>query len=127
MQKQLNQVIEFHKAFNRMYRMEFSNQPLPNEVIKLRGSLMREEVEEWIKDAIINNNKASRAKELVDILYVVFGTIITEGLQDQIELVFDEVHKSNMSKLLPDGTFMEREDGKIIKPSNYQPPNLDFL
>ena len=59
--------------------------------------------------------------------HIIYGTIITEGLQDVIEQVFDEVHISNMSKLGDDGKPVRREDGKVIKGENYKAPDLKWL
>jgi len=131
MQKQLEMLIECHKAFEQSLRY---SQPdtLPENEISLRRKLMEEEVKEWADsftedlDLPVLDRKRHRAKELADILYVVFGTIITEGLQNDIEKVFDEVHKSNMSKLV-DGKALKREDGKFLKGPNYKLPDLNFL
>lgn len=60
---------------------------------------------------------------IVDCLYILKGTINSFGLQDLIEEAFDEVHNSNMSKL-QDGNVLLREDGKILKGSNYFKPDL---
>jgi predicted HAD superfamily Cof-like phosphohydrolase len=125
--KQLNQLIEFHKAFGVPYREAYSEIPHPLSLIELRYNLMNEEAEEWIEAAAFEHSKQKRAKELADLLYTVLGTIITEGLQDVIERVFDAVHESNMSKLGEDGKPIRREDGKVLKGPNYKEPNLDFL
>jgi predicted HAD superfamily Cof-like phosphohydrolase len=50
--------------------------------------------------------------------------MISHGMQDVIEDIFDEVHRSNMSKLGPDGKPLYREDGKVLKGPNYSPPNV---
>lgn len=121
MQKQLKQLIEFHTRFNEPYRKEFAT-PLAPDIIILRYKIMHEEVAEWEEAAETGSPITHRAKELADILYTVFGTIITEGLQDQIEQVFDAVHTSNMTK-----SDERRSDGKIMKGENYQEPDLKFL
>lgn len=126
MQKQLQQLVAFHKAFGHPYRESFE-QELPMDTILLRHSLMTEEVKEWTNDAIRQEPITLRAKELADILYVVIGTVVTEGLQDQIEQVFDAVHESNMSKLGRDGKPIYREDGKILKGEDYNVADLSFL
>lgn len=130
MQKQLNQLIEWHTKFE----VPFKTTPDPfddsDEAIalsRMRARLMKEEVKEWEESAIYNDDVDKRAKELADILYTVFGTIITEGLQDVIERVFDEVHESNMSKLGSDGKPVKRADGKVLKGENYKEPNLSWL
>lgn len=130
MQKQLNQLIEWHTKFE----VPFKTTPDPfddsDEAItlsRMRARLMKEEVKEWEESAIYNDDVDKRAKELADILYTVFGTIITEGLQDVIEKVFDEVHESNMSKLGSDGKPVKRADGKVLKGENYKEPDLSWL
>jgi len=52
------------------------------------------------------------------------GTIIEHGMQDKIEEVFNEIQNSNMSKLGEDGKPIYREDGKVLKGSNYFKPNI---
>ena len=58
-------------------------------------------------------------------MYVTIGFAITFGLP--LEEVFYEVHKSNMSKLGPDGEVLRREDGKILKSELYKEPIIDHL
>ena len=122
MKKQINQLIEWHKKYGVPYKDAFDYTPLPESVITLRKRIMIEEVKEWASAADAECLIEDRAKELADILYTVFGTIITEGLQDRIEQVFDAVHESNMSK---NGGV--RADGKILKGDGYVEPNLNFL
>lgn len=62
-----------------------------------RYHLMKGEVEEY-HEATKNADLANVAKELGDILYATYGTILEHGLQDKIEEIFQEVHRSNMSK-----------------------------
>jgi predicted HAD superfamily Cof-like phosphohydrolase len=130
MQKQLQQLIEWHKAFDVPYREEpdpFDDSDEVTAIYRLRARIMKEEVKEWETEAIYNSDIDIRAKELADILYTVFGTIITEGLQNSIERVFDEVHKSNMSKLGSDGKPVKRADGKVLKGDSYKEPDLSWL
>lgn len=130
MQKQLQQLIEWHSKFEVPYRLE----PCPYDdsdenmaYLRLRERVMLEEVKEWGYEASYNAPISNRAKELADILYTVFGTIIAEGLQDDIERVFDAVHESNLSKLGADGKPIKRADGKVLKGPNYKEPDLTFL
>jgi len=60
-------------------------------------------------------------------MYILFGTIITHGLQHKIEEVFDEIHRSNMSKLDDDRKPIFREDGKVLKSSNYFVPDIKSI
>lgn len=124
MKKQLNQVLEFHKKFEIPYRTSFNEEGLN---VELRKTLLEEELKEWYDSAVHKEGIENRAKELADNLYIIYGTIITEGLQDVIEQVFDEVHISNMSKLGDDGKPVRREDGKVIKGENYKAPDLKWL
>jgi len=61
---------------------------------------------------------------LADQLYILLGTMLAHGMQNVIAEVFDEVHRSNMSKLGEDGKPIKREDGKILKGPNYFKPDL---
>ena len=61
---------------------------------------------------------------LGDMLYILCGTIISHGFQDKMEAIFDEIQRSNMSKLGIDGKPIYREDGKVLKGPNYFKPNL---
>jgi hypothetical protein len=58
-------------------------------------------------------------------MYILCGTIIEHGLQHKIEAFFDEIQRSNMSKLDELGNPIYREDGKVMKGPNYFKP--DFL
>jgi len=130
MQKQIQQLIEWHTKFQVPFKTTpdpFDDSVEETALIRLRGRIMKEEVQEWLESALCNDDVDKRAKELADILYTVFGTIITEGLQDVIERVFDEVHESNMSKLGADGKPVKRADGKVIKGENYKEPDLSWL
>ena len=57
-------------------------------------------------------------------LYILCGTILEHGLQSKIEEVFDEIQRSNMSKLAEDGSPIYREDGKVLKGPNYFKPKI---
>lgn len=122
MKKQLDSVKQFHET----YKIGYSNKPLANlgvEKNKLRFKLMSEENEEYL-DAANNNDMIEVADALGDMLYILCGTIIEHGMQDIIEPVFDEIQKSNMSKLGEDGNPIFREDGKVMKGPNYFKPNF---
>jgi NTP pyrophosphatase (non-canonical NTP hydrolase) len=69
--------------------------------------------------------KEEVAKELADLLYVVYGT--AEELGIPLEKVFQAVHNSNMSKVWPDGTVKRNEYGKVMKPPTYTKPDLSFI
>jgi len=125
MQKQLNAVKEFHTAFG----LGVSESPigcLGESKNRLRYNLMKEENEEYL-EAVQNNDKVEIADALGDMLYILCGTIIEHGLQHKIEEVFDEIQRSNMSKLGPDGRPIYREDGKVLKGPNYFKPDFSSI
>ena len=93
------------------------------EKIKLRFNLMAEENEEYF-EAANNNDLIEVADALGDMLYILCGTIIEHGMQDKIEEVFDEIQKSNLSKLGENGKPIYREDGKVMKGPNYFKPDI---
>lgn len=126
----MNKLIEMIREFNNKFgfvQEEISN---PN-FIKLRTNLHEEE--EWeLHEEMWNCLQQEKItpnllKEFADDLYVKLGTLEQLGLADKFEEAFTRVHNSNMSKVWPDGTIHRREDGKIIKPPTYQPPNLGDL
>jgi len=125
MQKQLNAVKLFHETYGLGLSTEMKANlgKLKNE---LRFNLMKEENEEYL-EAVENNNIVEIADALGDMLYVLFGTILEHGLQHKIEAVFDEIQRSNMSKLGEDGKPIYREDGKVMKGPNYFKPNFSAI
>lgn len=88
---------------------------------ELRIKLIQEEVQELI-EADGNNDLVEVADALTDILYVVYGMAHAYGIP--IDKCFQEVHRSNMSKLGTDGKPVYREDGKVIKGPNYSVPDI---
>ena len=90
-------------------------------VQKLRLDLIEEELEE-LQYAIDNQNMADTADALTDLLYVVYGAGHAFGID--LDDCFKEVHQSNLSKLGPDFRPIKREDGKVLKPDTYFPPDL---
>ena len=89
----------------------------------LRYNLIKEENEEYL-EACKNGDLVEIADALGDQLYILFGTILRHGLQHKIEEVFDEIQRSNMSKLDENGAPIFREDGKIMKSNLYFKPNI---
>jgi len=84
----------------------------------LRVALIQEEFDE-LKKALVAEDLSSIAKEMADLLYVVYGTAVSYGID--MEPVFREVHRSNMSKI---GGY-KREDGKWVKPATYSPARIE--
>ena len=92
----------------------------------LRVSLIQEELNE-LKEAIVDNDMVEVADALGDMLYILCGTIIEHGMQHKIEAVFEEIQRSNMSKLGDDGQPIYREDGKVLKGPHYFKPNIQEI
>ena len=125
MQKQLKAVRIFHETYGLGVSEEMKADlgTLKNE---LRYNLMKEENEEYL-EAVQNNGIVEIADALGDMLYILCGTILEHGLQHKIEEVFDEIQRSNMSKLGEDGKPIYREDGKVMKGPNYFKPNFEEI
>lgn len=122
MKDKIAAVQEFHTAF----KIGYKNEPvadLGESKNLLRYKLMREENEEYL-EAAQNNDLVEVADALGDMLYILCGTIIEHGMQHKIEEVFNEIQRSNMSKLGEDGQPIYREDGKVLKGPNYFKPNI---
>ena len=118
----IDQVKKFAEAFNIKYSKEI-NPNLDQSTIDLRFRLMEEENLEYL-EATKNNDIVEIADALGDILYILCGTILAHGLQHKIVEVFNEIQRSNMSKLDINGKPVIREDGKILKGPNYFKPNI---
>lgn len=116
-------VFEAVKAFHRAFDQPVNNKPfLPGkDERELRYKLMVEEFKEYT-DAEEQNDIVEIADALADMIYIICGTAASYGIP--LEAVFSEVHDSNMAKLGPDGKPIKREDGKIIKPEGWQPPDV---
>ena len=125
MQQKINSVKDFHTAFGIGYS-ETMRGDLGEQKNLLRYNLMKEENEEYL-EAVQNDDIVEIADALGDMLYILCGTIIEHGLQHKIEAVFDEIQRSNMSKLGEDGNPIYREDGKVMKGPNYFKPNFEEI
>ncbi len=114
-------VEEFHRAFKRPVREEpgFESE----ESKKLRVRLLKEEVDE-LKEALEEDDKVGVLDALVDIQYILSGTVVEFGFQKLFDDAFEEIHSSNMSKLDENGKPILREDGKVLKSENYRKPDL---
>lgn len=144
-------VREFHEAFG-MPVSEVLESVSPDRV-KLRLDLIVEELDELFESALdiprgtvsdivwstlrergqdepasVNNGRVAAfstvgiADALVDMLYVIYGACLEFGIN--ADAVFDEIHKSNMSKLGADGKPIYREDGKVLKGPDFFEPNI---
>ena len=109
--------------FMRTFGQELKAKPgLSSEKINnLRINLINEELEEF-KQAIKSNDLKEAVDALTDILYVTYGAGHAFGVN--LDECFDEVQKSNMSKLDGDGKPIYNEAGKVMKGPNYFKPDL---
>lgn len=122
-----DKVLEFHKVFGQEI-----NAPVDFKLLEFRFELIDEEMQEVAEEfaALANARtdfekkrvKARLTKELVDLLYVTLGAGVALGLP--IVEAFDEVQRSNMSKL-EDGKPLKREDGKVLKGKDYSEANIE--
>ena len=115
-------VAQFHDAFGIQNNYTPTSELTPAEV-QLRFDLMKEENEEYL-EAAKNGDLVEIADALGDQLYILCGTILRHGLQDKITEVFEEIQRSNMSKLDTNGTPTYREAGKVLKSELYFKPNI---
>jgi len=125
MKDKLKAVQQFHDAFKIGYRTSLKAN-LGTAKNTLRFDLMKEENEEYL-EAANNNDMVEVADALGDMLYILCGTIIEHGMQHKIEAVFEEIQRSNMSKLGEDGQPIYREDGKVLKGPNYFKPRIQQI
>lgn len=112
-------VREFHEVFN----CDISDTPkLPDEPsVDLRVDLIEEELDE-LYEGLKNDDIVEVADALTDMLYVVYGAGVTFGID--LDKCFEEVHRSNMSKLDENGNPVLRDDGKVMKGPNFSHPDL---
>lgn len=125
----MKEKIEAVKEFHTVYNIGYQDQPiadLGDSKNLLRFNLMKEENEEYL-EAASNNDLVEVADALGDMLYILCGTIIEHGMQYKIDEVFEEIQRSNMSKLGEDGNPIYREDGKVMKGPNYFKPNIKAI
>lgn len=122
MKHKISAVALFHNSFG-LGVSQTMRANLGNEKNRLRFDLMDEENKEYL-EAATNNDLVEVADALGDMLYILCGTILEHGMQHKIEEVFEEIQRSNMSKLGADGKPIYREDGKVLKGPNYFKPNI---
>lgn len=114
-----NLVREFHQSFGQPVAL--SPSPLPEERHRLRIDLIAEELDEY-REALASHDVVAQADALADLLYVVYGAGVETGLD--LDAVLAEVHRSNMTKLGPDGAPVYLPSGKVTKGPDYQPPDI---
>ena len=125
MKRKIEAVQEFHDAFG-LGVLQEPKADLGVSKNQLRFSLMDEENKEYL-EAANDGDLVEVADALGDMLYILCGTILEHGMQHKIEEVFEEIQKSNMSKLGEDGKPIYREDGKVLKGPNYFKPDIQSI
>jgi len=120
----LSKIMHVHQ-FHETFKICNANAPtlIDERDYTLRYNLIKEENDEYL-DACKAGDLVEIADALGDQLYILFGTILKHGLRHKIEEVFDEIQRSNMSKLDEHGNPIYREDGKILKSNLYFRPDI---
>ncbi|QNP69802.1 hypothetical protein IAG44_10305 [Streptomyces roseirectus] len=112
-------VREFHRAFG------LDARSTPAEVAPAlaehRGKLLAEEAAE-VAEVSVTGPLDRLAHELADVVYVAYGTALVHGID--LDAVLAEIHRSNMTKLGPDGEVARRADGKVLKGEHYEAPDV---
>jgi predicted HAD superfamily Cof-like phosphohydrolase len=121
----IHRVQQFHEAFG-LAVTDAPTGAIPAELRALRIRLLEEELEEY-KLASAAGDIVAVADALTDLAYVLFGTYVTHGLQGLADTLFEEVHRSNMSKLDENGRPIYREDGKVLKSAQFSEPDLETI
>jgi len=121
MEKHIEQVKAFHLAFE---VPAHETPQIPDaDRCQLRQRILQEEVEE-LHVAWQQGNLVEVADAITDCLYILFGTAHEFGIAHLLPRCFDEVHRSNMSKLDAADKPLKRADGKVIKSDLFTPPDL---
>lgn len=115
-------VKRFHQAFNLPVK---DTAGFPDEDERnLRIKLLAEEFKEY-RDAEEDDDFVEVCDALGDMLYIIYGTCLSYGIP--IDNIFDEIHRSNMTKLDENGKAIYREDGKVVKSHLFTPPNIKAI
>jgi predicted HAD superfamily Cof-like phosphohydrolase len=122
MKDSVYKVLQFHETF-RCFTRHTPTGRIPESEAAIRATLLQEELEEY-RAAAGAGDLAGIADALTDLLYVLFGTFVAHGLQDLVDELFEEVHRSNMSKLDERGEPIFREDGKVLKSKLFTQPDI---
>ena len=118
----LEQGQEFHETYG--LPVEDAPNLSDPQTNELRINLLAEELDE-LKVALAEDDKVEVLDALIDLQYVLDGAFLSLGFADVKEAAFNEVHRSNMSKLGADGKPIRREgDGKVMKGPNYFKPDM---
>ncbi|WP_234537240.1 MazG nucleotide pyrophosphohydrolase domain-containing protein [Streptomyces shenzhenensis] len=115
-------VREFHHAFGLDARSTPTE--VSPELAAHREELLAEEAAE-VAEVAVGGPLDRLAHELADVVYVAYGTALVHGID--LDAVLAEIHRSNMSKLGPDGQVARRADGKVLKGEHYRPPDVSAV
>ncbi|MCC9704950.1 MULTISPECIES: MazG nucleotide pyrophosphohydrolase domain-containing protein [unclassified Streptomyces] len=115
-------VREFHRAFGLDARTAPAE--VSPELAAHRGELLAEEAAE-VAEVAVDGPLDRLAHELADVVYVAYGTALVHGID--LDEVIAEIHRSNMTKLGPDGRVARRADGKVLKGDHYQAPDVSSV
>lgn len=115
-------VREFHRAFG----LDANTAPteVAPELAAHRGELLAEEAAE-VAEVSVDGPLDRLAHELADVVYVAYGTALVHGID--LDAVIAEIHRSNMTKLGPDGRVARRDDGKVLKGDHYVAPDVSAV
>lgn len=127
----MKELLQKNKEFQTIFKQIVNDKPTAINVedAEFRYNLMREENYEYY-DACKMKDVEAIADALGDQLYILLGTIISHGMDGIIEEVYNEIHRSNMSKLDLHGNpiFKEYHGAlKIAKSAEYKPPQLEDI
>ena len=125
MKDKIDKVKLFHEVFL-IGNEDTLQTDVDESTFQLRYDLMKEENEEYLQ-ACKDGDVVEIADALGDMLYIWCGSVLKHGMQDVMEEIFNEIQRSNMSKLDSNGKPIFREDGKVLKGENYFKPNLKAI
>ena len=115
----INDVADFHLACKLPILSKPKLPPIDRQ--RFRLDLIQEEKDELLY-AVYRGDLAEIADGLGDLIYVCIGMALEYGIP--LDMVWDEIQRSNMAKRGPDGRVRKREDGKILKPEGWTAPDI---
>ncbi|MFJ5266627.1 MazG nucleotide pyrophosphohydrolase domain-containing protein [Streptomyces sp. NPDC088387] len=114
------------REFHRVFGLDARSAPgeISPELAAHRGELLAEEAAE-VAEVAVEGPLDRLAHELADVVYVAYGTALVHGID--LDAVLAEIHRSNMTKLGPDGQVARRADGKVLKGEHYEAPDVSAV
>ncbi|MEV0177024.1 MazG nucleotide pyrophosphohydrolase domain-containing protein [Streptomyces sp. NPDC050803] len=114
---------ELVRVFHHAFGLDVRSTPteVSPELAAHRGELLAEEASE-VAEVSVTGLLDKLAHELADVVYVAYGTALVHGID--LDAVIAEIHRSNMTKLGPDGHVARRADGKVLKGEHYRAPDV---